>query len=82
MIWQCTEILAVIVECMIVTRMLIQYFKFRSVFYAPHSRHTGISREDVDNCKALRILAESDAAGPLLMSTENGRQTLHTGHPQ
>ena len=27
MIWQCTEILAVIVECMIVTRMLIQYFK-------------------------------------------------------
>lgn len=30
MIWQCTEILAVVVECMIVTRMLIQYFKFRS----------------------------------------------------
>ena len=30
MIWQCTEILAVIVECMIITRMLIQYFKFRS----------------------------------------------------
>lgn len=30
MIWQCTEILAAIVECMIVTRMLIQYFKFRS----------------------------------------------------
>ena len=29
MIWQCTEILAVIVECMIVTRMLIQYFKYR-----------------------------------------------------
>ena len=30
MIWQCTEILAVVVECMIVTRMLIPYFKFRS----------------------------------------------------
>ena len=28
MIWQCTEILAVIVECMIVTRMMIQYFNF------------------------------------------------------
>ena len=26
---------------------------FDEVFYAPHSRHTGISREDVDNCKAL-----------------------------
>ena len=33
MIWQCTEILAVIVECMIVTRILIQYFKFRSEDY-------------------------------------------------
>lgn len=33
MIWQYTEILAVIVECMIVTRMLIQYFKFRSEDY-------------------------------------------------
>lgn len=33
MILQCTEILAVIVECMIVTRMLIQYFKFRSEDY-------------------------------------------------
>ena len=52
---------------------------FDEVFYAPHSRHTGISREDVDNCKALRILAESDAAGPFLMSTENGRQIFVTG---
>ena len=55
---------------------------FDEVFYAPHSRHTGISREDVDNCKALRILAESDSAGPFLMSTENGRQIFVTGHPE
>ena len=47
-----------------------------------HSRHTGISREDVDACKALRILAESDVAGPFLMSTENGRQIFVTGHPE
>ena len=53
---------------------------FDEVFYAPHSRHTGICREDVDNCAALRILAESDAAGPFLMSTENGRQIFVTGH--
>ena len=52
------------------------------MFYAPHSRHTGICREDVDNCAALRILAESDAAGPFLMSTENGRQIFVTGHPE
>ena len=55
---------------------------FDEVFYAPHSRHTGISREDVLNCKALRILAESDEAGPFLMSTENGRQIFVTGHPE
>ena len=35
MIWQYTEILAVVVECMIVTRMLIQYFKFRSEMDSP-----------------------------------------------
>ena len=55
---------------------------FDEVFYAPHSRHAGISREDVDNCKALRILAESDEAGPFLMSTENGRQIFVIGHPE
>ena len=55
---------------------------FDEVFYAPHSRHTGISREDVLNCRALRILAESDEAGPFLMSTENGRQIFVTGHPE
>ena len=36
----------------------------------------------MDNCTALRILAESDAAGPFLMSTENGRQIFVTGHPE
>ena len=39
---------------------------FDEVFYAPHSRHTGISREDVAaTADALRILAESDEAGPV-----------------
>ena len=55
---------------------------FDEVFYAPHSRHTGIRRADVDACDALRILAESDVAGPFLMSTENGRQIFVTGHPE
>ena len=40
---------------------------FDEVFYAPHSRHTGIRRADVDACDALRILAESDVAGPFLI---------------
>ena len=49
---------------------------FDEVFYAPHSRHTGVSREDIDACGELRILAESDAAGPYLLSIEDGRQIL------
>ena len=55
---------------------------FDEVFYAPHSRHTGICREDVEACPALRILAESDIAGPFLLSIENGRQIFVTGHPE
>ncbi len=41
-----------------------------------------MSREDIDHCSALRILAESDEAGPFLMSTENGRQIFVIGHPE
>ena len=55
---------------------------FDEVFYAPHSRHTGSSRADIQNCTSLRILAESDEAGPFLMSTENGRQIFVMGHPE
>ncbi len=55
---------------------------FDDVFFAPHSRHTGVCREDIDACSALRILAQSDEAGVFLLSTENGRQIFVTGHPE
>lgn len=55
---------------------------FDEVFYAPHSRHTAISKEDVLACDKLRILAESDEAGIFLLSTESGRQIFVTGHPE
>lgn len=55
---------------------------FDEVFYAPHSRHSGVVRSDVDACSELRILAESSEAGIFLMSTENGRQIFVTGHPE
>ena len=55
---------------------------FDEVFFAPHCCHTAMSREDIDHCSALRILAESDEAGPFLMSTENGRQIFVIGHPE
>ena len=55
---------------------------FDEVFYAPHSRHTGLNEEDVANCGALRVLARSEEAGVFMMSTENGRQIFVTDHPE
>ena len=55
---------------------------FDEVFWAPHSRHTGVDAGDITACPALRTLAASDEAGPYLLSTENGRQIYVTGHPE
>ena len=55
---------------------------FDEVFFAPHSRHTGIRRTDIERSGKLRVLAESDEAGPLLLSIEDGRQIFVTGHPE
>ncbi len=55
---------------------------FDEVFYAPHSRHTGIRREDIDKVSELRVLAQSDEAGPHILSTDNGRQVFVLGHQE
>ena len=55
---------------------------FDEVFYAPHSRWAGLDRAAIDACGDLRILAESDIAGPMLLSTESGRQIFVIGHPE
>lgn len=55
---------------------------FDEVFYAPHSRHTGILKSEIAKHEELRLLAESEEAGPFLISTENGRQIFVTGHPE
>lgn len=55
---------------------------FDEFFYAPHSRHTEVLREDIEKCNALRILADSREAGPHIISTENGRQIFVMGHQE
>lgn len=47
---------------------------FDEVFYAPHSRHTGVSREDIDACGELRILAEKRCGRPV-PAEHRGRAT-------
>ncbi|MGM9534208.1 MAG: homoserine O-succinyltransferase [Intestinibacter sp.] len=50
------------------------------VFYAPHSRHTAIKKEDILNVPDIEILSESEKAGPFIMSTKDGRRIFVTGH--
>ena len=42
---------------------------FDDYFYAPHSRHTGVRREDIANNEDLIILAASEDAGVFLFMT-------------
>ena len=49
-------------------------------FYAPHSRHTTVKREDIVNVKELEILSESDEAGVFIVGTNDNRKIFITGH--
>ena len=53
---------------------------FDDEFFAPHSRHTEIRREDIEKVPERKILASSDQAGVLAISTKKGRQIFITGH--
>ena len=55
---------------------------FDEDFPAPHSRHTGVLREDVLNAGGLRLVAESPEAGVYLVVSEDGRRVFVTGHPE
>ena len=55
---------------------------FDDVFYAPHSRHTTVLREDIDKVWDLRIIASSDEAGVYIVQTKHGRQIFVTGHSE
>lgn len=55
---------------------------FDDVFIAPHSRHTEVAAEDIHNCPALTVLAESEEAGVFLAMAQEGRQIFVMGHPE
>ena len=55
---------------------------FDDVFWAPHSRHTTVSRAHIEAVPALKILAESEEAGVFAVSTNGGRQVFITGHAE
>lgn len=53
---------------------------FDDVFFAPHSRHTESSPEDIRKHDELVVLAESDEVGDLLVMTKDGKQIFVLGH--
>ncbi len=55
---------------------------FDDVFYAPHSRHTTVFREDISANPELKIIASSKEAGVYIVMAKNGRQIFVTGHSE
>ena len=55
---------------------------FDDLFWAPHSRHTTVSREDIEAVPELKILASSEKAGVYAVANKGGRQIFVTGHSE
>ena len=55
---------------------------FDDYFMAPHSRHTEMSREEIEAVPELTILAESEEAGVFLVIDNDGRKIFLMGHPE
>ncbi len=55
---------------------------FDDVFYAPHSRYTGVDEEKIAADPRLTVLAKSEKAGVYLVIAENGKQIFVLGHPE
>lgn len=55
---------------------------FDDVFWAPHSRHTTVLREDVEAVNELKILASSPEVGVYIVMNPQGRQIFVTGHSE
>ena len=53
------------------------------MFYAPHSRHTEVLKEDILKASgAYHTFAESDDAGVFLLMDQDGKKDFVMGHPE
>ncbi|NLP31363.1 MAG: homoserine O-succinyltransferase [Clostridiales bacterium] len=55
---------------------------FDEIFLAPHSRHTQVLKEDIVKEPDLKILAESEVAGPHIIASRNNRMLFIQGHAE
>ncbi len=55
---------------------------FDDVFYAPHSRHTGMDEDGIEKTPAIKVLADSEEAGVFIAMAGEGKQVFVFGHPE
>lgn len=55
---------------------------FDDVFYAPHSRHTAVSDQEVIDCPEIDLIAHSKEAGAYIAASKDGRHVFVTGHAE
>lgn len=55
---------------------------FDDIFYAPHSRYTGIRTEDILTNGEFTVLAQSDEAGYFILLAKGGKHIFVMGHPE
>lgn len=55
---------------------------FDDYFYVPHSRYTGVSKEDIEKNGNLEVIAESEEAGVFSVVSKDGKHVFITGHPE
>ncbi|APH04683.1 homoserine O-acetyltransferase MetA [Bacillus weihaiensis] len=55
---------------------------FDDLYYVPHSRHTDVSKQEIEKVPSLEILSISDEAGVCLVMSKDGKQIFLTGHPE
>ena len=55
---------------------------FDDVYWAPHSRHTTVLREDIEKVPGLKVLSSSEEAGVYIVTNKNGHQIFVTGHSE
>ncbi len=55
---------------------------FDDEFLAPHSRHTEIRLEDIEQVPDIKLLAESDQAGVYIVASQDNRHIYVTGHSE
>ena len=55
---------------------------FDDEYFAPQSRHTDISREEISKIEEIEILSESQESGIYIVASKDGKRIFVTGHSE